>query len=84
MSGISQVDVDGGPARYEKVFVGGGGGGGGRDGSGGSGGCAEEVFHDVASPLAQLTCSLASNHAGDGQLELFSRPLNEGRGTGVL
>ena len=74
MSGISQVDVDGGPARYEKVFVGGGGRGGG----------AEEVFHDVASPLAQLTCSLASNHAGDGQLELFSRPLNEGRGTGVL
>ena len=83
MSGISQVDVDGGPARYEKVFVG-GGGGGGRGGSGGRGGGAEEVFHDVASPLAQLTCSLASNHAGDGQLELFSRPLNEGRGTGVL
>ena len=79
MSGISQVDVDGGPARYEKVFV-----GGGRGGSGGRGGGAEEVFHDVASPLAQLTCSLASNHAGDGQLELFSRPLNEGRGTGVL
>ena len=27
MLGISQVDVDGGPARYEKVLVGGGGSG---------------------------------------------------------
>ena len=67
MLGNSQVDVDGGPARCEKVLVGGRAGhGGGRGGR--SGRSAEEVFHDVASPLlALLTCSLAlaSDHAGD-------------------
>ena len=62
--GNSQVDVDGGPARCEKVLVGGRAGhGGGRGGWG-----AEEVFHDVASPLLALltrSLALASDHAGD-------------------